>query len=123
MNTLGMLCMYKSIIAICFFSLFILLAGCGKKLPKECQEALDVLEKIDLELDINPYVTDDLKKSFKHTIKISAYGIKRGRINKSCNYLASTYSEQLKSLKNAKSENEVNKRFIWTKEFDNTAIP
>lgn len=98
-------CMYKSIIFSC---LFILLTACGNdKLPKDCQEMYEVVEKINLELDTNIYVPTDLAKKNKELYKFIIKGFENGHNLKQCKAALDTMKKKLKSLKEAKSEKEV----------------
>lgn len=99
--------MYKSIIFSC---LLLLLTACeNNKLPKECQKIHEVIKQLNLELDTNPYVLVDIANNEKKRLKLTAKAYKKGGPIKGCIVISEFLQSELKSLREAKSEEEVEK--------------
>lgn len=108
--------MFKLII---FTGLFTLLSACGNdKLPKECQRLLEIAERLNLELDTNPYVPSSLADNHKKYLKLTTKGYKKGGSIKGCNTMTEVLEKELKSLKGAKSEEDVKKIILWINGLD-----
>lgn len=98
---------------IVFIFLYALLTACGNdKLPKECQEIFDVVKQFNLELDTNPYVSADVAQQYKKYLELTTKGYQKGGPIKGCKAISGILKRKLKTLKEAKSEEEVRKGIL-----------